>query len=308
MAILYNEGRVVGYSSYELYLKNYNKNVGGSNPLSEQQWMSMSLASGESLILKLNASNTSSYVQIDEGPQGYVELELPSGTNLTAASTIYASLFLGKGVYDNGVSYAKAVASYGDLISNTASSSPISSTVPVATSISDYTGQLKNYLKIRDAVIYQPGTWSDATVKDGDGNPAKVVNPDFLATAKVRLLFDAQPDFTNLSDLEILLTGFLPKPGLEGTLPVTLGVIDNSEGPHPENGDFLGPERFPWACKVILTVPTSLKEVVATYEREDEGSYISLKKSDGEEVRLYVCSSEPTVEQGFSGLAIGIGW
>lgn len=96
---LYNEGRVVGYSQYELYVKqalasgvsDATSDNGGVTVASEQEWLASSLASGASMILRMpNVKST-----IDDG-YSVVDIQLPQNSRLYAANTILAQFFYGE--------------------------------------------------------------------------------------------------------------------------------------------------------------------------------------------------------------------
>jgi hypothetical protein len=63
----------------------------------------------------------------------------------------------------------------------------------------------------------------------------------------------------------ILLTGFTPRDVLTGVA----GLDGSMNTDHPENGDFLGASVFPWAAKVIFSLPTYYSYVqTQVYEYE----------------------------------------
>ena len=51
---LFNLGRVVGLSAYEIYLKQHDSIDPDSNPASEREWLSSSLSMGSSMLVKIN--------------------------------------------------------------------------------------------------------------------------------------------------------------------------------------------------------------------------------------------------------------
>ena len=81
---IYNEGRVVGLSAWEIYVKNaLSDGVLPENIPDERHWLSNMIGSGASMILKVPTGTT-------EGVHDYV---LPSGSELAAAGVIVASPF-----------------------------------------------------------------------------------------------------------------------------------------------------------------------------------------------------------------------
>ena len=87
---LYNEGRVVGLSAYEIFVRH----VLGADPTatvpSEQEWLASMLSKGSSMLLQIGAD------AIDGSH--YIEVELPATSTLWTANTIVGSFFLGEGV------------------------------------------------------------------------------------------------------------------------------------------------------------------------------------------------------------------
>ena len=156
---IYNEGRVVGLSSYEIYLKQHYATNPDLTPATERQWLASSLAMGSSMLLKYGPDNDDSL--------HYVDIQLPSDSRLCAANTIIANLFTGKGNYTDGSNWANRITDYGPLISNTAASSPngevgTTGTVPVQdfdTWKDSILTSLQGYIRIVDGLVIQPGKW-----------------------------------------------------------------------------------------------------------------------------------------------------
>ena len=239
--VLYNEGRVCGYSSYEVYVKHHLAINPDVPPASERQWLAASIAMGSSMLLKLPA-NTSH----KEAEDWLYEVSFPANSMLCAANTIIASYFRGDGHF-NGV-WADRITDYGDLISNTSSSSPSDTDVPTK-SVDNWNQQekqeLRDYLKIVDGIVIQPGTWSDSANKP----PQKDFNPDLSKSSTLRLHIKGQIS----RSINILFTGFTMNTVIDGVS----GLNGATNTPDPQNGDFLGPGQFPWANKIIFSVPSS---------------------------------------------------
>lgn len=242
---IWNEGRVVGKSAYEVYVKQHMSEYPDITPASERQWLASSLAMGASMLLKVPNITTG-----DEDSHSYVDIYFPSNTMLTSANTIMASFFDGSAIFSGD--WATKIIDYGDLISNTSSSSPsgdisATGTVPLKT-LSEWNqskkDKLKDYMKIVDGIIIQPGTW-----KDSGTTPAKDFEPNLKSYPRLRLHIKGRITTNPL----ILLTGFTLKSVLSGT-----SILDGSlDTPSPEDGDFLGPAVYPWVSKVIFSVPSS---------------------------------------------------
>lgn len=259
---IWNEGRVVGYSSYEIYVKQHLSEDPTTPPATEREWLASSLAMGSSMLLKVPTVN-----QAEDG-HTYVDIYLPDNSKLAAANTIVAQYFDGDAVFDgkNGA-WATRVSDYGQLISNNSSSSPsgnISATGTIsAQNLQDWTqaqkDKLKDYLRIYDGILIQPGNWVESENKP----PQK----DFQANLsrpypRVRLHIRGPVTHNPL----ILLTGFTIRTVLAGTV----GQDSSTDTLSPQDGDFLGPAVFPWASKIVFCVPSSAIEyfVSASYQRQ----------------------------------------
>ena len=185
-------------------------------------------------------------------------------THVIAANTIVASLFLGSGVYENGSYWASRVGSYGQLLDNeTPLSSPTyknASAVEPNTTIdfSSETEKIFMYSNIVDGVVITPGTWKP----NSSTPPGNDFIPDLSDSAgqQVVRLYLHSPLTTSI---DILLTGFMLKSILEGMTDTTDGSLDTL---HPEDGDFLGPEVFPWGNKIIFSAPSSFVDFI--YKRK----------------------------------------
>lgn len=102
--VIHNEGRVVGYSAYELYVKQFLSEVDYENgkpvlqPASEKEWLSSNIAMGSSMLLKVPSGST-----------GKVTFNLPESSKLRAANTLYASFFNGEATIDESSNFATHV-------------------------------------------------------------------------------------------------------------------------------------------------------------------------------------------------------
>lgn len=251
---IYNEGRVVGYSAYEIYVRHalsINPNI---QPASELEWLSSSIATGSSMILRINGESPSI------SGHHFQEVALPANSQLGAANTIIGSLFLGTVNLDSSGRWATNVTSYGPLLDNDidhptpgtpgsqAPVFPVSVTSPLD---STYQNNLNDYMKIVDGIVIQQGEW--VTTEGGITPPKDLTFPDigpnsgFARQPKVRILLSD----TVVQPFYILLTGFT----LKAVLPGVTGMDGSTDTEHPENGDFLGPAVFPWANKIVFSVP-----------------------------------------------------
>lgn len=258
--VLYNEGRVVGYSAYEIYVRHALTADPDTEPATESEWLASTLGLGSSMLLKIEPDELPLESEIH-----CLEFALPGTSRLVGASTIIGSLFIGSGDENT---WSQKVTDYGELISNTSTSSPTSSTIPMKT-LTDITAsmadQIKDYAKVIDAIVVQDGTWT----ANSDDPPEKTLSPDFTKRARVRL----QVKGAITTGFYLLLSGFTDS-------GVIYGVSDTTGTPtNPYAGDFLGPAAFPWAAKIILTLPTTalLMAGGASYTRSFPNDAESIK-------------------------------
>lgn len=85
-AEIYNEGRAVGLSAYEIYVKQFLLENPDGQPASEKEWLAASVASGASVLVQIPSKTALP----DE--YHYMDIPLESDTNLRAANTIVATL------------------------------------------------------------------------------------------------------------------------------------------------------------------------------------------------------------------------
>lgn len=192
------------------------------------------------------------------------DIQFPDNTLLCAANTIMASFFTGEGEYGVQQSatmhpnWANRVSDYGSLISNTDELHPDEEVGPTgnvptqASAIQNWPqaqkDKLANYMKIVDGIIIQPGTWEPSK----NNPPSRDLAADLGTYPRIRLLFKG-PITT---DFEVLLTGFSIRAVVVGETGLA-GSTGTTGFTRPENGDYLGPGQFPWANKVIFSVPSS---------------------------------------------------
>lgn len=280
---IYNEGRVVGLSAYELYIRHQLSEYPDLPVVSERAWLSATLGGGSSMLLKLSS-----------GQSSIVDIPLPINSQLCAAKTVTASLFTGEASFDAGSVWARTVTSYGDLIQNTSSASPVTpgnttSTVPaltpaqIANKEREYADLFKEYLKITDGIIIQPGTWSE----NAAGVPKKDFKPDLSSSGMLRIYING----TLNQDVLVLLSGFMHRSIIAGT-----SMLDSTSltGMNPQNGDFLGPEVYPWASKIIFTVPNGSIAALQKYGYVRELEDNTAEKSIDDKPIIDFDSANPT--------------
>ena len=257
---LMNEGRVVGYSAYEIYVKHALTNDPNTSPASEGEWLSSMLGLGSSMLLR---------VGIDENrQQHYIDVPMPEHSRLCAANVILASLFLGTGYVENdndgtSTAWCSKVESYGNLIANTESRHPSEDGSEIPTTFGGDLSQsdkrkIIEYMKIRDGIIIQPGTW----MTNDNQPPYEDYQPNLSTAPTLRLLIEGQVE----EEFYILLTGFTNKDVVYDSSEMTSSVHSTS----PDDGDFLGPWVFPWSAKVIFSIPSAYMYVATSggYTRE----------------------------------------
>lgn len=248
---IYNEGRVVGYSAYELYVKHSLSEDPNTQPATELEWLSSTIAMGSSMLLKIPTDEISGHHLVD--------FQLPENTKLAAANTILGSLFLGEAVVDE-TGWAQKVTSYGPLLTNS-TARPISGqhtaeSTEYPTSLSSQLNatqqkQILNYMKVVDGIVIQPGNWRSTE----HTQPIKDMSPVLSERPRVRIfLSDAVKE-----SFYVLLTGFTLRTVLAGVSGLD-GSTDTSNN-IPEDGAFLGPGIFPWANKIVFSIPS----MYATY-------------------------------------------
>jgi hypothetical protein len=268
--IIYNEGRVVGFSAYETYIRQHLSELGSSiEPASEREWLASMLDGGSAVLLKIPAG-ISNAVAHNTG-WFYLDMNLPNTnaymTRLCAANTITAHLFAGHGNYtiNSFPRIATSIASYGDLIPNTQSEHPTGAyssinSVPItaqSTALDAMKHKAELYAKIIDGVVIQPGTWVENPNASG-GSPSYFLQPDLKKSPGIRLKIavDSKADFDE--DVEILLIGWTNRSVVAGEVGTSL--VDPSPTasgtPNPLDQDFLGPATFPWASKIVFVTPS----------------------------------------------------
>ena len=262
MKTIYNEGRVVGLSAYEIYVKHFLEDYPDDEPATEREWLASNLAMGDSLLLRL------SNVKVPENAKvGIIEIPLPEGSKLCAANTIIANFVFASGafltdpisvtsaygsgsyrwhrnLYDVGqiMSNGQNVPAAGYIDSNYLISIPPKTIKAIG---EDQNIQLKGYVSIYDGVVIQPGTWSQS-----ESQPDHMdFSPDLTKPPVIRLMYTR-----DIYNTAILFTGFSHTTVVKGE-----SALDYSmDSSHPEDGDYLGPEAYPWVNRVVFSIPSTL--------------------------------------------------
>lgn len=284
--IIYNEGRVVGLSAYELYVKQHYAVDPNKEPATEREWLASTLALGTSMLLKVQPGDKDiSNKSLNDSTKtektvSVIDYPLPSTSKLCAASTIIGSYFYGEGHVATNSHFATKITSYGELIKNDSNGSPNATSTKgsdVPTGIStDWPKNMKNqmngYLSIIDGVVIQPGTWSAAK----NTPPQKDLVPNMAGVPTVRLQIKGKIE----TAFFVLLVGFTNRVVVTGESGIQSG---STNSPSPQDGDFIGPAVFPWGSKIIFTTPNAAINVFMKnkYQRKLPSTASSSKIASG---------------------------
>lgn len=278
MQKLYDEGRTIGLSAYELYARQcIAEGVSPENVPTEKDWLSMIMLNGNSLILKI-------YPTSDEFPEDekfFMDIPLPEDTILRANATIYAYSFLGtcftNDNYDinhNQYGWATKVIDYGYVLQNIAAKHPTTSNVVDVNhypdnldniDFDDYIAQTAEYGKIIDGGILQPGQWNVTPVESGR-EPCMDLSPNVSGQPVVRLIFEKPVT----KPFYILLEGFRDR----HIIDIGSDLSGSTNTKYPQNGDFLGPQSFPWTAKIIFTIPNAYAKYLEQLIEHDLSNYM----------------------------------
>lgn len=278
---IWNEGRVVGLSAYEIYVKQFLIDHPDEKPLSEREWLKSSLAIKQSMILKVP------FVTVPDGDVcAYVDIPLPEDSNLCACNTIVADFFNGDCEFDGN--WATSVTSYSmsdvtvtdpitstdkqlglidtDNISNgyhipsqipcgminyKESASSDSADIVRITRYERLEARLRNYSQIIDGVVLHSGTWE----KSGTDITFEPNLADLKTTVRLLIRYSMTESGLDTSEEAVrpfvLLTGFTDASIAQSIVHSMDMETDNN------NGSFLGPIKFPWASKIVFN-PSSI--------------------------------------------------
>ena len=268
MKQLWNEGRVVGLSAYEIYVKETLAEDPDKEPASEREWLASTIANGSSVLIKWQMSVMPQATSVSKSDPKIVEFYLPENSRLCAANTLIASYFRGDAELIEGTRFAGKITDYGPLIPNNSIKHPATDsnvvsfeTVPVWTDLETETNEqevarMASYLNVVDGVAIQPGTWN----KSESSTPSVILAPNMSKAPVLRFLVNGPIR----QEFWMLITGFT----LRGVVSGVSGIDGADETHAPEDGDFLGPSVFPWASKIILTMPNEAVSTVLKPEYE----------------------------------------
>jgi hypothetical protein len=255
---IWNEGRVQGYSAYEIYLKQALSDDPDLQPATEREWLASSIACGSSMVVKIPKTSNDA---------GYLDISLPENSKLCAANVIFANLFLGDCEYDINSYFAKRVINYGFCISNTLNFHPDTNGTQIPTTDDDISlesvlSYSEAYNKIIDGVVIQPGKWKETGDEAGQYMD---LSPDMSKSPFIRIFYSGKIEST----IQIMLTGFTIRSVISGVC----GLDGSYNATSPQDGTFLGPAQFPWAAKIIFSqsTATSISLNMSNYIRKIQG-------------------------------------
>lgn len=234
---IYNEGRVVGLSAYEVYVRHHLSENPETPPASEIEWISSMLGSGSSLLIKLSnetvvkpKDNTDNSLQVHQ-------ITLPNTSRFCACATIVGSLFFGEG---EGGPICTRVNDYGYAIDN---SKALDNDNYKSNASESQIARIKEYAKIVDGGIVLSKNFFDS----GLTNPKYDLKPDVSSESYIRIFMKEEIE----NPVYILLTGFTQKAVIYGMT----GMDGSTNTASPKDGDFLGPAVYPWANKIVFSIP-----------------------------------------------------
>lgn len=242
---IYNEGRVVGFSAYEIYVRHHLSENPETPPASEIEWLSSMLCSGSSLLIKLSNDTVVKPKNTDNGLQVH-QIKIPKSSRLCACATIVGSLFFGEG---EGGPICTRVNDYGYVIDN---SKALQSDNYKSTESEDQISRIKEYAKIVDGGIVLSKNFFDS----GLTTPKYDLKPDVSSDAYIRIFMKEEIE----NPIYILLTGFTQKAVIYGMV----GIDGSTNTASPQDGDFLGPAVYPWANKIVFSIPPAFAAYYAT--------------------------------------------
>lgn len=297
---LYNEGRVVGFSAWEIFARDaLDHGIPASEIPDEHEWLTRMMCQGSSIVMKVPRGTT----------KGVHDFALPEGSSLTAAGVIIGSPFIGDCEWEGN--FAKKVISYGPLIQNTSTSSPNASgsNVPAKSDYTDFIPGITEFVKINDGIVF---TKSAKWLPTPEEVPFKDIDPRFGTSTTVIRLYISE-NIAAGTDVYILLTGFENKSVLNA---ISGWAKDNGSGEsiggstdvdtnNWKNGGMLGPEIIPWASKIILTVPNSAYTLTNTVTRtlpsdttygDEEGDPLNIEGFNIHNYLSYKLNTSPCID------------
>lgn len=294
---IYNQGRVVGYSAYEMYLRHHLASGSISEPATESEWLASSLCGGSSIVIKLCPENiiekhtkdlntnmpvvfrykrnsvTGEVTEemyspaddmsdnLDGTNYSVHEIEIPSQSNLYAVSTLIGSPFIGTPHFKDNEFIADYIQDYGPLISNTPDSHP---TYKPTTGIDNIDVPISMYINDESTHIDELNSFNrivdGVVIVPAMWERNNVNDSSVVPYMKMNALFNE-----NKPKIRVLVKGEI-KDSLNILLSgfnidsIVSGISGRANQLNSEsyyNGDFLGPQIVPWAVKIMFYKPTA---------------------------------------------------
>lgn len=237
MRTIYDEGRVVGLSAYEIFVRNWAEFQPDIKPPTEREWLADSIGKGASMILVIKANTTA----------GYHDYYLPEGSLLCGPQPMLASLFEGDVGNTPDGNWAERVIRYGYTIENTSAKHPSTDgkTIPTGTlNEQNIAYEYKEFNKIVEGSIIQPGTWKADPIL---AQPEMDFTPNLKGRPFVRICFSEKIK----REFKILISGFVSRSIFAAYYRETISALKSSR---PADGDFLGASVFPWNAPITFVV------------------------------------------------------
>lgn len=234
---IYSEGRVVGLSAYEVYVRHHLSENPETPPASEIEWLSSMLGSGSSLLIKLSNETVVKPKDSTDNSLQVHQIAIPKTCRLCACATIVGSLFFGEG---EGGPICTRVNDYGYAVDN---SKALQNDNYKSNASEDQITRIKEYAKIVDGGI----VLSKDFFASGLNTPKYDLKPDVSSDAYIRIFMKEEIE----NPVYILLTGFTQKAVIYGMV----GMDGSTNTASPQDGDFLGPAVYPWANKIVFSIP-----------------------------------------------------
>ncbi len=253
---IYNEGRVVGLSAYEVYVRHHLSENPETPPASEIEWLSSMLGSGSSILIKLSNQTIVKPKDNSDNSLEVHQITLPKESRLCACATIVGSLFFGEG---EGGPICTRVNSYGYVIDD---AKALQNDNYKSNASESQITKIKEYAKIIDGGIVLSKKFFDSGLTE----PKYDLKPDLSSEAYIRIFMKEEIE----NPIYILLTGFTQKAVIYGMV----GMSGSTNTTSPQDGDFLGPAVYPWANKIVFSIPPAFAAYYST------GSYIRMLYRD----------------------------
>lgn len=216
---IYNEGRVVGLSAWEIFAKHAEASGVPSSVIpNENQWLTAMIGAGASMILKIPAATTA----------GIHDFDLPLDSNLTSAGVIIANPFMGTCDWDDTNHWATKVTSYSPLILNNATDYPTSADVPQDDNYTAavYKDCVSEFTKITDGIVFtKNATWVNSKIQEdnftGDGDTVTFALSSKAVSLDTVTIDGAVPTTTYTLDTNVNTVTFGIAPSDESEIIIT---------------------------------------------------------------------------------------